>query len=524
MKIKKTEIIIASTVFFLLFSCLTALKVINWVHNQGDSAIVLQMLDSVQKTGKVYSEAGGSAADLIFDRRLVSLSLEEIKKIDLAPSTKKPMGGLSWHLYLILYLFMPFGFMDLTILFSAVTVLSFVSMLVVCYFYLRKAGVAVLTSILFVLLAMSHPAFSISIFGQLYIDRFFIGFAAIFAFLCSIKNRNKFLFILIALLGASVVMERTGLLLGMFAVLHFILYFDKKDKAARIKLFTGIGLALLSFIALKLFIDNLCYGGYLITSVSAYLNYLKLPGVIEKILIFIFFSSMLWLLSIFDWRASIIALIMLLPNLFGNIGGAEKTGWATHYHTYYFPFLVWAATMGLIKLYGKTKHWIASIVLCVFIVLTCTKNPYTPGFSFSNVKDNIIVRSIREARIYFLEGNAKKITAITEEFRNSIPKGSKISAVEAAWCPFYNRAHIYYYPLGIKDADYVILLAQKIDEGYKYSGFISYRGPQVAAEIDEYLLKKLEEYGYDLKKPVYVSPWGHAVIGRKDRKILPKID
>ena len=83
------------------------------------------------------------------------------------------------------------------------------------------------------------------------------------------------------------------------------------------------------------------------------------------------------------------------------------------------------------------------------------------------------------------------------------------------WYPFYKTASISYYPIGIKEADYAIITAQKVDGGYKYGGFISYLGPEVSAKIDEYLLGKMEEYGYDLKNPVYISPWGHVVIARK---------
>ena len=515
MTIKKPEITVACIVFFLFFSCLTALKIVNWTLNQGDSATALQMVDNLQKTGKVYSEAGSSSIDLISGRHIPALGLDEVKKADLTSSTKKPINWLTFHCYLFLYIFAPFSLIDLSVLLPAAIVLSFISILIICYFYLRKKEISILTTMLFVLLIMSHPAFSISIHGQLYPDRFFLGFATLFAFLCSTKNRNKFLFILIAILGFSVTVERTGLLLGIFAILHYILYFKRKDKQSIIKLFVGIGSVIFSVAILKTIINNSNYSSYLITSISSYISYLNIPGVIEKVSIFLFFSSMLWVLSIFDWRASIIALIMLLPNLLGNIGGAEKTGWFSHYHTFYFPFLIWAAAMGLIKLYGMTKKWIVNGLLCLLILLTCAKNPYTPGFSFTNLKDNIVVKSISEIKVYFLDGNAKKMIALKKEFQNSIPPGSKVSAVESAWYPFYKTAHISFYPIGIKEADYVIIAAQKINGGYKYGGFVSYLGPVVAAEVDEYLLEKMKEYGYDLENPVYISPWGHAVIARK---------
>jgi hypothetical protein len=55
-------------------------------------------------------------------------------------------------------------------------------------------------------------------------------------------------------------------------------------------------------------------------------------------------------LSIFNIRFFLIALSSLLPNLFISIGGAEKTGLTTHYHSFYIPFLISGAVFGFIKL------------------------------------------------------------------------------------------------------------------------------------------------------------------------------
>lgn len=515
MIIRKREIAVVCLIFFIIITAFSMLKIVTWNRAQGDSSLYSQLLHNIITTGRPNSEVASNTLYYLFPNK-AAMSLDDIIKLDLStpPSDKLVSNFFTFHFYPFMYLLTPLRFIDTDILYPVAIVFSFFSLILIVYIYLRNRRMPIPTALLFLILILSYPAFSISIQGQLYPDRFFLGIALLFAFLCSSITKNKFTLILIAVL-CCLVNERAGITLGIFSILHYILYYKKADRRSAIKLFIGVISIGFSYVVMKFFMNNSYYSGYLITSLPAYISYLNMPGVIEKISIFLLFSSMLWIISIFEWRAAAIALIMLLPNLLGNIGGAEKTGWLTHYHTYYFPFLIWASTVGLIKLYGKTKKWAANMILCALILLVCTKNPYTLGFSSANFKDNILVKTISEIKIYFLEGNAKRMMAIKNEFQDSIPAGSRVSAVESVWYPFYKTAHISYYPIGIEEADYVIITAQKTDGGYKYGGFVSYHGPLVTAEIDKYLLGKMKEYGYDLENPVYISPWGHAVIARK---------
>jgi hypothetical protein len=54
-------------------------------------------------------------------------------------------------------------------------------------------------------------------------------------------------------------------------------------------------------------------------------------------------------------RLALIAFGAMLPNILDNIAGAEKTGWSTHYHSVYFPFLVAAALIGFANLWKRVK-------------------------------------------------------------------------------------------------------------------------------------------------------------------------
>src|SRR5207302_1111825 len=58
----------------------------------------------------------------------------------------------------------------------------------------------------------------------------------------------------------------------------------------------------------------------------------------------------------FEWRLALIAAAAMLPNVIGSIGGAEKVGWTTHYHSVYLPFLVAAALFGFGSLWNRFRN------------------------------------------------------------------------------------------------------------------------------------------------------------------------
>lgn len=517
---KKTEWIIAAMVCLVLIALFSSLKVVMWNRAQGDTTLYSQLLRNIITTGYPHTEIGANTLYYIFPVNVSGMTLEEVKTLNLKapPEDKLLKNFFRFHKYSFLYLLTPFKFINTDVLFPISIISSFFLMLFVGYYWLRGSGVPALTSFLFIFLAASHPAFSISIFGQLYPDRFFLFLAATVAFLCSDLKKRGTLFLVFVIL-CWLVNERAGLILGVFLLLHYALYFRKDAGIEKVKLFSGIFSLAASVILIKLFMNNAYYASYLITSFHSYVAYLKTPGVVDKIGVFLFFNGIFLAMCVRDWRALIIALVMLFPNLFGNVGGAEKTGWLTHYHTYYLPFVFWAAASGLKKSVNLEKKWVVNFALFFLIMVVCLKNPYTRGFSFGNFNNNFMVAVVKDFKNYFLNGYFRQMLFIKNEFRNSIPPGSRISSVESAWYPFYQTARsISYFPIGLEDADYAVVVSQKEGEKYKYSGFFSYRGPVVEEEINEYLVGKMKEFGYDLESPVYVSPWGHAVIRKKELK------
>ena len=97
------------------------------------------------------------------------------------------------------------------------------------------------------------------------------------------------------------------------------------------------------------------------------------------------------MLSFVNWRFGILALASMLPNLMVTVGGAEKTGFTTHYHAGYIPFLVGFAAVGYSSLINKIRIRFSaegtnfkSLIFCMLALLAVV----TSTTIFSNYKDS----------------------------------------------------------------------------------------------------------------------------------------
>jgi len=533
MKMSKKENVIVIVIFLMIFVLSSWLQVVKWHENQGDTALYSDLFRNIITTGEPTSYLASNSLYYI-ETNIGGMRLDQIKEYDWSIPEETDRNFFTFHFYPIMYLFTPFKQISMDILFPVLTVLSFTSLLPLSYIALRKSGIGIITSVLFVILVISHPAYSIAIQGQLYPDRFFLGVSLLFALLYSNKKINKILFALVALI-TLLVGERAGSIIGIFSIMYYVLFevidwdMVKKgklntkmlrlgNKNAQYKVFIGAIALLLSLLVLTLVISNSLYTSYFPRSFTQLWAYLQSPRVIEMIAVCMLFNGCLLILSIFEWRAMLIALVMLSPNIIGNIGGAEKVGWLIHYTTYYFPFIIWAAVMGLKKQKLFKKSYVLNGILIGLIIIVSTANLTTLGFSKSNVGNNLIVKSYNELKKYSNGGAAANL-ALKDELENAIPKGSKVASVEYSWLPIYKENYISYFPVGYEDADYALVQKIGVDDQGKniYKGFFSYLGPDEAQKIDDYLFEQMEILGYDLDTPVYESPYSYVVLKRNGK-------
>jgi uncharacterized membrane protein len=242
----------------------------------------------------------------------------------------------------------------------------------------------------------------------------------------------------------------------------------------------------------------------------------------QKTLLFILFNIViLGILAIFEWRAFLISIPILSLNIIGNIGGAEKIGWVTHYHSYYFPILVWAALLGYIHLTkifaqkGRQKMFI--IFILSLIILTSAVNPYSYerlDLSVKNIENNGLLTTVYQIP-NTVNGNIKPLIKYSDEMKRLIPENSTVTSPEAVWPFLYKKRNLHLLPVGIDSADYAILVIKgKNGSEYDLGGMVSFLGQKTADDSDKCLIERMKKDGYDFKNATINEPAGLAIIKR----------
>lgn len=487
-----------------------------------DSTFLMENIISIKKIGIPTSYLTTSFLDAL---STFTLNADKLCQSELIP-TLIPQNILNIHAYFILYplaLLTPF-FSPHAIL-AVVNGLCFVSFIFILYWSLRKTGVAIFGAIMFCLLVVAHPAWSHASIGDFYVDRFFMPLGLLYMFLLydsmvqkSKISRNYLLTILaIGLLAASTT-ERGAIMIAFFTIACTFFYAKRMSYqkiVIGILIIFSMMLLLYVFLYLKVlyvYHDGIGSLGQLLKDIPFFFEQIKAPIYAAKLHEFIVINVLLLgVFSFFNWRLALIAFIALLPNMLTTIGGAEKTGWATHYHSMYFPFLVFASAIGFSNLWlylNKTIYrWVLTGVLLALITIISHSS-----IDYRNVNGVV-------ARLYYYYKNVsqsieKRQAWELEQITAAVPLGAKVTALEIFMPTLYLQREVYYYPIGIDVADYAVVTRVSQENGeFYYSGAISYL-PGETQKIDICLTDRLKKAGYNVEQPRLLL--GHfAVLERK---------
>ncbi len=533
-KMKRWEKVVVVIFAAVLLVILVFWSQLRWQRGQGDDAIQVDITDNVAKYGEVVSPISGTILDYIMIQAFVVKKVEDFKNVSL-PATDYYSKDfiyrdiLKWHFILFYFLI---SFLTKIIsadwLWSIMTASSYVGLIVLVYWFLRKSKLSIVRSLPLCLLVMAHPVWNYSIRGQFYTDKLFLtlGFLLI---LVVVNKKVKLWHQIVLLLLLLTMIERIWMITAIFLIGYTVLNWGSLDRKRR---FWQLSLAILLicyfFYITKIYINNSYY--------SSFLNWDRIIGFyatirtnsvfFDNLLVFLFFNIPVLLLGIWSWKWMLIAMVMMLPNVFGSVGGAEKTGWSTHYHSMYFPFLVFAISDGYVNLLKKLKSnwWVLSLIVVVGAIFYAAIYPYVDSldkltFKKSMLRNNIIFYAVNELSDSRKESSGLVQTlTIHQKLRDSIPEGSIVSAPEYLFPPLYGNRKIYYYPLGMDDADYVVVWVRDIkSKPPKYYGIFSYLGVEETKKIDDYLSLRMKDSGYDVDHPILVG--GDIVVIRRISKI-----
>lgn len=529
----RTDVALALSIFATMVALLVAFKVIRSDEFFGDTAMYFQATENIAARGVAVSQVKASIDGVA--STYFTATADQIAK-NPSPLFGGSTNGtersvLLGHVYLILYpiaaLVKIFPVKDV---FMTLYVLAFAGIILLSYCFLRYAGLSVIGAGLFCLLVVTHPAWWEGLLqGQFYPDRLFILAGFILMLLASrerplrAKAISQRTWLGVAAIVCASINERGALVAGIFLLTYTALYWTKPGLDRYFKLVLGITLIGYAYAMLKIYVSgNTAYHSFLPSTPSGLLSVIEAPGFVPLITLFLLVNAPLFVLALFEWRAALIAAVLMLPNALGNIGGAEKTGWSTHYASFYLPALVWAAMCGYVVLYRNAKLrkcapalYAATAALIVFLSLL-NPSAYPVDLSLANVPNTFLPAFESQTGTYLMTRGAREALAVAQaEMVRAVPPDSVVSSVEAGLTLLYPHRTMEFFPADIDHAGYAVLGGHIIDGKLNYYGVVSYNDDSERNKLNTLVVDRMRRDGYDLDHPLLLPAFnGLAVVRR----------
>jgi hypothetical protein len=520
------DYLIAVALFVAAVITLTNLKLAMVNEFQGDTAMYFQMTQNIAERGlpvsNVFENQQIVAKGLFFTMTAAQLGSDPLSPTQVAEGN---VFGL--HAFYIMYpLSLVARIIPTRVLLMGLFALAFVGVPLVAYLWLRRRGIPILAAVLFCLVVTAHPSWSEGILnGQFYPDRLFLLLGFVFMCLIAREGTPRSWQVAAAVLCALVI-ERAAIISGIFVLLYVVLYWRRPALDRYFKLGLAAGLLLYGFFILKFVIvgssSGPAYSQFLPGSVAEVVANFHNPAFASKALVFVIVNGIFLIVALFEWRAAIIAAALMLPNLLGSIGGAEKTAWVTHYHDLYLPALLWAAMLGYSVAYRRAKSvrltgavYAGGLAL---IVLSGLIDPYASApmrIGLSNIANLFPFQFSRDAMAN-LGANGEALRAYHAGVSAAVPEGATVSTPESAMTDLYSHRTVRFFPIGIDTADYaVVSISGTTPSGQPlYGGALSFLGAAEQAKIDAMLTDRMRRDHYDFAHAVTIAPLGVAIVQR----------
>lgn len=468
---------------------------VNYYVLQLDSAYLLELVDNTFQGGIPATYLGKSVVAV---NPTFSAPPERVCSATFDADNGPPLNNFERHSYLIVYLLAGFRFVFTSAqVVGLFQVLAFPGLLLAVYLVARREGMGPGQAAAVVLLTAAHPAWSYAAYGQFYADKYFMlpGFLASYLVYRRLAwgDKHAVLLVILWLLAAST-SERPAIMLGVFGLGALVLWRGGRNWRRPDTVVTALALLTLVYAGVYMGWQNknadyASFGSGALAWLSrrAYLA----PALWKFLLINL---ALFWVLSIPAWRTALLAMGALLPNVVGDIGGAEKLGWTTHYHAVYFPFLVLAVLLGHMRICAwPGGRMLSAAAPCLLALVLLCLNPFTLPRHL-----DLSVRSVREAALLKTvefnsrSGAAAGAAATSEWYRllaASVPAGSVVTTAEGGMPALYGSGRrLYYYPEGLDAAEYAVLpYAVGAGGARQYLGAVSYLGPEAAGAVNKCL-------------------------------------
>jgi hypothetical protein len=418
------------------------------------------------------------------------------------------------HAYTVLYpLALVAKIIGIEAVFSVANSFAYLTLLLAPYIFLRYQGLARFPAVIFSFLVLCYPGWSWAAIGDYYLDRLYMPFMLLLLYalhrqLKKPADKNYFLLIPIFLaIAAASFTERAAIM--VIAVLAFFCVMFPAFRSNKKILIVAV--SVIVFLVAYLF----CYYRFFYHGVegangivgNALLSY---PQMVERVnnpklwtFLLTNFLFLGWCVFFAGWRYALLLLGALVPNILVSIGGAELTGWTTHYHSMYIPFLIFTASIGFLKLneYIKAnalqRTFPVMVGLSALVVVYCF-DPSTGAWS-KGVRGSLGLTS--SVFRFYLKPNASGDLAMAHWLKTlavDIPVGAKVSSVEGAMPALYQQRRLALYPFGMDEAEYIVVSGTVVN-GVP-TGIVGAANDRDTPLLNECLVKRAVNQGFVLFK------------------------
>ncbi len=498
-----------------------------------DSVFLFESVASIVQTGSPISATVQSWPEVA---RTLSWAPERVCAMALPFPDQPGYNVLHNHAYFALY---PIALLAVLTgaehAFAILNAVAHLALVVAPYVFLRRQGVGVVGAMAFSLCVVCYPGWSLSANGDYYLDRLYMPFMLLLLYALDRLVRADRTVARARLLAAAAItavaaasMTERATIMVIVTLLFFWVMFPTvrtSDSSVRWSLVALVG-ALAAYLIwyFGVIFQGFEGGGSLtqnahltLEAVLLRLRHPLMPAFALTNLLFIG-----WLAFFSGWRYVLLLLGAILPNLLVSVGGAELTGWSTHYHAMYIPFLIFAASVGYLELSRRGRKTLALatpvLTATVGVMLALNFNPYTAQRAKGSGADGYLYITTGAYR-FFVTPELSGQKAVAEWSRvldGVIPPNVKISAIEGAMPALYRSRQIALYPVGLDDAAYLVVSGTASNGAITaLGGAPSGHGPAAVEQLNACLTKRALEQGFVLDRELPAI--GVLVLRRQSR-------
>ena len=373
-----------------------------------------------------------------------------------------PISALSWLL--------PFSTVYIA---AASLTVAVVLGLASVYFFLANLLISRLTIVFFILATLTYPVLVQSLAGQAYFDRLMFGPGVLLVLLVwwsRFRSIVVWKWICISGFVLALISERGAALAALLMVGYlFLLHGKDCFRTCELRRIFLSGVAIFSY----LIIWSTRWQAYdtygqisLITMRSRFMDLFS-DSTFPMTKVFFLTSIGFFLLALFSGKALVVLIISMASNLLISIGGAELTGFYTHYHQTYLPVTIAAAAIGVVnlvqKLSGIRKSHLAKYskliigpVLIAVICATAVTQVYSGSTSLflQRTQDVLVTRKITYDDWVFKSRAYQEIG----EYVKELPKGT-VSVPEGLMPALFLAGvkDVEYWPMGVGKAEVLVV-------------------------------------------------------------------